>query len=46
MAPDHDQELDRLRGLGATVVAEQTAGSLRWTTLADPEGNEFDLIAG
>jgi hypothetical protein len=21
-------------------------GRLRWTTFADPEGNEFDLIAG
>jgi len=33
--------------LGATVVNEITAGSAaRWTTLADVEGNEFDLIAG
>jgi hypothetical protein len=27
-------------------VNEVTAGSARWTTLADVEGNEFDLIAG
>jgi hypothetical protein len=37
---EFDSELARLRGLGATEVAVFT----RWTTLADPEGNEFDLI--
>jgi predicted enzyme related to lactoylglutathione lyase len=46
VTPDHDRELHRILGLGATVVGEQGAGGLRWTTLADPEGNEFDLIAG
>jgi glyoxalase superfamily protein len=39
---DFDAELARLRGLGATEVATFE----RWTTLADPEGNEFDLIRG
>lgn len=37
-----DAELARVVGLGATVRASFEA----WTTLADPEGNEFDLIRG
>lgn len=43
---DYDGELARLRDLGATVLNEVRAGLSRWTTLADPDGNEFDLIAG
>lgn len=39
---DFDTELARLRKLGATEVAKFE----HWTTLADPEGNEFDLIRG
>ena len=39
---DFDTELARLRKLGATEVATLE----HWTTLADPEGNEFDLIRG
>ncbi|HEY0933360.1 MAG TPA: VOC family protein [Trebonia sp.] len=39
---DFDAELTRLRGLGATEVATFE----HWSTLADPEGNEFDLIRG
>jgi hypothetical protein len=39
-ADDHATELARLTGLGARVVAELTD----WTTLEDPEGNEFDLL--
>jgi predicted enzyme related to lactoylglutathione lyase len=35
-----DDELERLIGLGATIMATFEA----WTTLRDPEGNEFDLI--
>jgi predicted enzyme related to lactoylglutathione lyase len=46
LSNDHEADLARLRGLGATVVNEVTAGTARWTTLADPEGNEFDLVAG
>jgi len=40
VAADFDAELARLRRLGATTLATFE----RWTTLADPEGNEFDLI--
>jgi Glyoxalase-like domain len=39
---DFETELARLLGLGATELASFPA----WTTLADPEGNEFDLIRG
>lgn len=39
---DFEVELARLKGLGATELATYPA----WTTLADPEGNEFDLIRG
>ena len=36
-------EVERLVGLGATVVGERggDAEGLVWTTLTDPEGNEF-----
>lgn len=36
-------EVERLVGLGATVVNEFDSPEGRWTTLADPEGNEFDV---
>jgi len=38
-------EVERLIGLGASRKAEVEMGSMRWTTLLDPEGNEFDVIA-
>src|SRR4051794_15246460 len=34
-------EVARLRALGATFIAERSLASIRWTVLADPEGNEF-----
>jgi predicted enzyme related to lactoylglutathione lyase len=34
-------EVERLRGLGATLVAERSLGELRWTVMTDPDGNEF-----
>jgi predicted enzyme related to lactoylglutathione lyase len=36
-------EMERLQRLGARVLHEirDTAGQLRWTVMADPEGNEF-----
>jgi len=35
-------EVERLKGLGATFIAERTLGeSTRWAVMADPEGNEF-----
>jgi predicted enzyme related to lactoylglutathione lyase len=45
MTPDLDGESERLTSLGATVV-NTISGQAHWITFADPEGNEFDLIAG
>jgi predicted enzyme related to lactoylglutathione lyase len=39
-------ETERLIALGATPVRDITKPGARWTTFADPEGNEFDLVAG
>jgi len=44
-APVMADEVARLIGLGATLIAERGLGDLRWTVLADPEGNEF-CVAG
>ena len=41
---DLDGESERLISLGATVL-HTIVGQARWITFADPEGNEFDLIA-
>jgi hypothetical protein len=38
-------EVERLIGLGASRKNDITMGSMRWTTMQDPEGNEFDVIA-
>ena len=40
---DHDAEVQRLLTLGATVVGVHDGEEGRWTLLADPEGNEFDV---
>lgn len=37
-------ETQRLLGLGASRIRDLDKGEMRWTTLADPEGNEFDLV--
>jgi len=38
-------EADRLQELGATIVRDVSENGNHWITLADPEGNEFDLIS-
>jgi predicted enzyme related to lactoylglutathione lyase len=44
---DFDAEVGRLTGLGATKLNEVKKDTgAHWVTLADPEGNEFDVIAG
>ena len=44
---DFDAEVDRLISLGATKLNEiKKDTGAHWATLADPEGNEFDVIAG
>ncbi|MDP9387481.1 MAG: hypothetical protein M3Q48_06000 [Actinomycetota bacterium] len=39
----HDAEVQRLSVLGATVIGVHDGDEGRWTLLADPEGNEFDV---
>jgi len=41
-----DAEIERLRSLGALRLRDVQGAKSRWTTFADIEGNEFDLIAG
>ncbi|HYK32347.1 MAG TPA: VOC family protein [Streptosporangiaceae bacterium] len=49
----HDEEIERLTGLGARPISEiklppealpPGVASVRQTTFADPDGNEFDLV--
>jgi predicted enzyme related to lactoylglutathione lyase len=45
IAPDdctQDEEIARLTGLGASIVNDPRP-EFGWVTMADPEGNEFDL---
>lgn len=42
-APDLDAEVDRLLAAGATLIGRRGDDSFRWVTLADPQGNEFDV---
>jgi predicted enzyme related to lactoylglutathione lyase len=46
ISTDFETEIGRLTGLGATKLNEIDKGWAHWATLADPEGNEFDVIAG
>jgi predicted enzyme related to lactoylglutathione lyase len=43
---DRDAEVERIVALGATHLGDFDEAGYRWTTLADPEGNEFDVVAG
>jgi hypothetical protein len=45
VAPDLASEVERILTLGATRLADVEEGGFRWSTLADPEGNEFDVVA-
>jgi hypothetical protein len=38
-----DAEVARLEGLGATILARVNADGSNHVTMADPEGNEFDV---
>ena len=47
LVSDHfSAEAERLVSLGAQKLRDFQEGKARWTTFADIEGNEFDLIAG
>jgi predicted enzyme related to lactoylglutathione lyase len=39
----HDEETERLTGLGAKLVNEAYLPPIRLTVFADPEGNRFQL---
>ena len=42
---DRDEEIDRIMGLGATLVDDRRKGPDKgWVVLADPEGNEFCVL--
>jgi hypothetical protein len=43
---DQAQEVRRLLGLGARPADVGQTGDETWVTLADPEGNEFCVLAG
>ena len=43
---DYEGETARLLALGATKLNAVERNGARWTTFADVDGNEFDLIAG
>lgn len=40
-----DEEIDRILGLGASLVADLRNGDAGWAVLADPEGNEFCVLS-
>ncbi|MBU3062597.1 glyoxalase/bleomycin resistance/dioxygenase family protein [Nocardia sp. NEAU-G5] len=45
MVTEHyETEIERLTGLGAKSLDKVEVPGARWTTFADPEGNEFDLL--
>jgi hypothetical protein len=46
ISAQYGAESERLLTLGATRIRDVEQGSAHWTTFADPEGNEFDLVAG
>jgi predicted enzyme related to lactoylglutathione lyase len=41
---EFEAETERLLRLGATRIRDVEKPTVRWTTFADPEGNEFDLV--
>ncbi|MFZ2240351.1 MAG: VOC family protein [Gordonia amarae] len=42
---DRESEVQRLLAAGAALVAEREMPGFSWTTLADPDGNQF-CVAG
>jgi hypothetical protein len=45
-AADVLAEADRLTSLGARQIRSLGESNNRWISFIDPEGNEFDLVAG
>ncbi|MBF6178985.1 VOC family protein [Nocardia otitidiscaviarum] len=46
VADDLPAQIDRAVALGAKHIGDFDEYGVRWTTLADPEGNLFDIAAG
>ncbi|WP_159927831.1 MULTISPECIES: VOC family protein [Nocardia] len=44
-APDGDEQVRRAIDLGAKHIGDFDEWGTKWTTLADPEGNLFDIAA-
>jgi hypothetical protein len=45
LRPDDQQaEVQRLQALGATRVSVGQRSAVSWVVMADPEGNEFDVL--
>lgn len=42
---DRDAEIERLVGLGATVLDVGRPDDATWTVLTDPDGNEFCVLS-
>lgn len=42
---DPDAEVERFVAAGATLLGERGQDAFTWTTLADPQGNEFCISA-
>ncbi|HLK76087.1 MAG TPA: VOC family protein [Streptosporangiaceae bacterium] len=40
----HEEETERMTGLGARTLNQTNLPPVRLTAFADPEGNEFDLV--
>jgi len=45
IATDREALVASLTARGAKHIADIEEGGHRWTTLLDPEGNEFDIVA-
>jgi predicted enzyme related to lactoylglutathione lyase len=43
---DWERDVERVIALGARRIGEYDESGFQWVTLADPEGNEFDIVAG
>jgi hypothetical protein len=39
-------DVQRVLALGATRIGDYDESCTQWVTLSDPEGNEFDIVAG
>jgi hypothetical protein len=45
LTPALSDEVQRVLTFGATHLRDVDEGGFQWATLADPEGNEFDIVA-